>query len=156
MKITLSGIKTFDSPDGGGFNATLLFDGKKVATVHDGGHGGEVELYPISTSKVSFAEVRDILKAEAAKLPPFKYDDGTELTQDYGDLIVGLVSAWEQQKEDKRLQKLCQTKILFRLKGDRADQLRTIIAPWNDTTKTYMRTHYGDKIESILNEKYAA
>jgi hypothetical protein len=36
----LKNVKPFDSPEGGGFNATLYRDGKRVGSVHDGGYGG--------------------------------------------------------------------------------------------------------------------
>ena len=36
-------VKPFDSPDGGGFNATLYCDGKRVGSVHDGGYGAEYQ-----------------------------------------------------------------------------------------------------------------
>ena len=39
MSYSIKSVKFFDTPDGGGFNCTLLEDGKKVAHVHDGGHG---------------------------------------------------------------------------------------------------------------------
>lgn len=42
---TLTGIKQFASPDGGGMNAMLRWDGRIIGTVHDGGHGGGFEVH---------------------------------------------------------------------------------------------------------------
>lgn len=36
-------VKTFNSPDGGGFQARLLRDGQPVAQVFDAGHGGPLQ-----------------------------------------------------------------------------------------------------------------
>ena len=36
----IKGLRSFASPDGGGYNATLTHNGVVVADLHDGGYGG--------------------------------------------------------------------------------------------------------------------
>jgi hypothetical protein len=43
MTYTVKNVKTFESPDGGGYNATLYLGKTKVAYIHDGGYGGAPE-----------------------------------------------------------------------------------------------------------------
>ena len=40
MTYLIKNVKTFDTPDGGGYNATLYLGKTKVANIHDGGYGG--------------------------------------------------------------------------------------------------------------------
>ena len=40
MTYSVKNVKTFNSPDGGGYNASLYFGKTKVANIHDGGYGG--------------------------------------------------------------------------------------------------------------------
>ena len=42
-KYSVNAVKTFNSPDGGGYSCNLLLDGKKVAEVFDGGFGGGLQ-----------------------------------------------------------------------------------------------------------------
>ena len=43
MTYTVKNVKTFETPDGGGYNATLYLGKTKVANIHDGGYGGAPE-----------------------------------------------------------------------------------------------------------------
>jgi len=40
MTYSVKNVKTFNSPDGGGYNASLYCGKTKVANIHDGGYGG--------------------------------------------------------------------------------------------------------------------
>ena len=41
---SINALKTFDTPDGGGYNCNILRNGKKVATAHEAGQGGEIDI----------------------------------------------------------------------------------------------------------------
>lgn len=48
-KYSVSGYKGFESHDGGGFNAFITKNGKKILAAHDGGHGGEIDYHGIGS-----------------------------------------------------------------------------------------------------------
>lgn len=48
---SINALKQFDTPDGGGYNLNILRNGKKIATAHEAGHGGEVQISWLDSEK---------------------------------------------------------------------------------------------------------
>ena len=115
---SVKAVKSFESPDGGGFNCTLLEDGKPVAQCHDSGDGGDVDFRWLDKT----AEAR--LEQYCAALPKTDPDEyGMELTWDPGFFVSDLVARY---LDDKRFERMSRTKYLFRVEGDPAGEWRTI------------------------------
>jgi len=73
-------LKTFSSPDGGGFNATLCFGKTQVADLHDGGYGGCIDFTWLDSARngkvnpnPTFEKDFDDFVAEIM-VPEFDYD----------------------------------------------------------------------------------
>jgi len=50
----------------------------------------------------------------------------------------------------------CKTKTVFRLKGDPEGSWLIIKAPFSDRVREHIARKYGDRVEEIANERYAA
>jgi hypothetical protein len=44
MEFTIKGLKEWRTHDGGGYQFTLLLDGKKIGFIHNDGNGGETDI----------------------------------------------------------------------------------------------------------------
>lgn len=111
LRLSLKKVQTFKSPDGGGFNADIYWDGKKIASAHQGGHGAETDIHP----EKGFSRLLETdVKAYVATLPRYPADqyfpEGLERSVDI--VIEELVNWSETQKWLKRNLK---TKVLFQL-----------------------------------------
>lgn len=109
LRLSLKKVQTFASPDGGGFNADLYWDGKKIGTAHQGGYGGQTDIYP---EKGVSALLQGEVKAYLATLPRYPaseyFPEGLERKLDI--VIEELVNWYETQKWLKRH---CKNKVMF-------------------------------------------
>ena len=155
---TVKNVKTFDSHDGGGYNCTLYRENKKIATAHDGGYGGGVELHwldrdtgkkenglPVLQPSIESIRFYDMIK----DLEPVQYH---EEPLSYNDnMFVGeLVNEYELNKQYKRW---CRKQTVFRVKGDPEGEFRTLNASYIDRTVDFIKAKYGETLDYILNEK---
>ena len=150
---SLRKIKTFAGHEGQGFNAELLSDGKPVALVIDSAQGGEFEYQWYGGGSVEMLKLREFARAQ-----PSARCGGIELAMDM-DLYVG--SLLDTHLEDRQKRTWCKTKCVFRLKGDKNGEYRTIPVPMNMRNQDFIakcisriKEKYGDNLEEILNEKY--
>ena len=134
------GLKTFETPDGGGFNYRLTVDSTTVGEVHQGGFGGPVELrlHPLHSG---LSEPLDAV-ALARKPEGVEGLSGPFLKMACLESLLGrLVDDTENRRRFKRM---CRTKTLFQAPGDDKDTYRTIAAPFSDKVKAYvLKTHPG-------------
>tara|TARA_R100000808_G_scaffold19531_1_gene42363 strand:- start:295 stop:801 length:507 start_codon:yes stop_codon:yes gene_type:complete len=70
MTYSVKNVKTFDTPDGGGYNASFYCGKTKVANIHDGGFGGCIE-YDWTNREVE-NDFYAFLKT--TKIPDFEWD----------------------------------------------------------------------------------
>lgn len=78
------------------FQASILLDGKKVGTASNDGHGGcHLIRFTDKGAETLFGE-------EAAKLPAWKYDDGTTIERGTEGFIDWLVAEAEMRKHAKK------------------------------------------------------
>ena len=150
---SLRKVKTFKGYEGQGFNAELLRDGRPVAFVIDSAQGGEFEYQWYGSGNVEMLKLR-----EFAKVQPAVKSGDVELAMDM-DLYVGTLL--DSHLEDMQKRSWCKTKCVFRLKGDKDGEYRTIPVPKSVRDSGFMarcmsriKDKYGDRIEEILNERY--
>ena len=142
MNVELKAVKTAKhlSQETIAYSASIYVDGKRIGVVSNSGTGGGNQY--------------DWLNQKAAKvglsLQIWAKNQKTEYEYDKLDQIINdLADAFEDNQAMKRK---CKTHIMFRLKGDPADEWRTIKAPYDDRAKAHMKKKYGDKIEVIAND----
>jgi len=162
-KYEVKNVKSFRGREGYGFNASLYRDGKRVAHVDDEGNGGcyryhwldweagRVEIPTTVNGKDFMLKVTREQKAfmehvkAAGKYGDFEPEDSC---------VAELVDEYEANKQYK---KWCKKSIVFRLKGDEEGKWRMLRAKYGDKRAVqFLKDKYGDKLEEILNERFAA
>lgn len=164
MSYEVRNVKGFMGMDVPGYNATLYRDGVKVALVIDEGSGGETQFqwldWQAPKVEVPWQDYQGKpwsvhCTPEEAKLYEFirgkTWDSKVsgKVQMDIGMFVSGLVDEYENAKRFKRI---CKDKVLFRVKGDKADEWRTIKAAFSKRVKDYIVSKYGDQLEAIMNE----
>lgn len=100
---TISKVKTFTGMEGGGYNFTLLKDGKEIATFLDDASGGGV-----------YYQFHDRVKED---------DFLTFIKAEYPDIQFDAVGVWAENQMNihdnvTRFNKMCSTKVVFMLPND--------------------------------------
>ena len=114
MNLTIKGLKTWATSDGGGYQCNLYKDGKKIAFVHNEGNGSEIQIDWISCESEINAYVESLPKVKCGEV---------EVDSTVGILIDDLVTEYEWQK---KLAKHRKNGILFRFVTDSVDSFRTL------------------------------
>lgn len=157
---SVKNVKSFIGMEGLGFNANLYRGKKKIAFCMDDANGGMVHI-DWDTGGNGGAEGQ-LLRGHVANLPKvISSHDKIELTIDEGWFVIDLVSKWEDDKEERKLQRACKTKTLFRCKADvdmhpdeKFQPYWTINKPFNENTRAKLEKEYGHALAQIINEKY--
>jgi hypothetical protein len=115
MKIQLKNVKINDSfsEETICFKADLFVNGKKIAHAENDGRGGCTFIYAYPEKKSELAEVEKYCKT----LPKRVYDFG-EFDNDLESVIEDLLNEKMQEKEQKKIDKLCLTSIVYGIPGD--------------------------------------
>lgn len=170
-RLTVKNLRSCEGNEGYAYSATLYLDGKKVGQVRNDGNGGMtfVDFFKRVRGKVERdREAEAKVLAYVAEQPDVDMGPDPK-AEDYPnpakrwmmkpDLEWVASQVVEQALEEKEQRGWCRSKVVFRLKGDRDGEWRTIKASWK-TQGPQVRAHlakkYGDKIEEILNERFAA
>ena len=133
---SVKNIKSFQGREGYGYNCNLYRNGKKVAFCYDDASGGG--MHPIEwdnaprtratdeeweTYRTWRAEEERLLAEHIATLPPAPPDERwpnlPPLTIDEGLFVEELVNRFEEEKEERKIERQCKTKTLFRLSTNR-------------------------------------
>ena len=114
MKIELKNLKINQafSEETTCFMADVFVNGKKVAHAKNDGRGGCTDYYPYEGQRELLNLAEDFCK----RLPKEKVDIGGtihEFAQSLESVIDDLVFAKEKEKEDKRIEKLCDNNIVW-------------------------------------------
>lgn len=160
--LDIKGLKTWKSRDGGGYQYTLLHNGKAVATVTNDGNGGPTDIHWMAMTWNGSLEVgfnanatpaqvkkataqyalskaaKDALDAFVAALPPHHYH-GMDLKVDAGWVAEELVNIAETRKS-------LRSKTLFRVNGTEYQ----IKAVYDAKVAAYIKGKYPTAV--ILNE----
>ncbi len=166
MSYTVKNVKKFRGMEGTGFNLNLLRDGKKVAFVMDEGCGGvsrfewvDYDKPKVDVQWTNYQKQPCTIRCtpEEATLYEFlrgkTFKVGTVTLVVDPDIFVG--DLLENYENDKRFARLCKTKTLFRLKGDKEGEWRALTVhgvSFNKTVKDKIISKFGDQVEEILNE----
>lgn len=160
---TINGLKTFTGTEGYGFNVNLLRDGKKVALIADMADGGPIRIDFIKRDPVVEAEFLAFAKAAyVANDRPAAYEASmrefmgadAEIKPESDDDIM---ADWANERvaeaeERKMLMRSAKTATLFRVKGDKRGEWRTIPKhPYSQKAVDFITGKYGDQIETIFN-----
>lgn len=165
-RLTVKSLKSCLGNEGYAYSATLYFDGKRVGEVRDDGNGGEPFVHFFK--KVGGKIVRDeeakkrvlayVEEQPEVDMGPHPADRSkTWMLKPDLSWVVGQVV--DQALEEAQFKKWCRTKVCFRLKGDEEGTWRTIKANFKKEgarVKAHLVKEYGDRIEEILNERFAA
>ena len=138
---TLKNVKTFMGMEGHGFNASLYKDGKKVAVVIDSAYGGCYDYrWDNEADREPFMQyVKDVNPSD------------NKLCSDE-IFISRLVDGYLKRQQFKRW---CRKQTVFRLKGDKDGEYRTLLGKYFPASKKFLTDKYADKLEAIINEEVA-
>ena len=131
-QLTIKGLKTWSTHDGGGYQFNLYLDGKKIAFVHNDGNGGATEIG--WSSKSAEAMVNEYVKT----LPNWVSGDYSgEMTVDI--FLEELLRDYEQETW---LAKQRKKGTLYRLVSDSAETFRILATFDLVKAKEYLERKY--------------
>lgn len=142
MNVGLKSVKISQhlSQETTAFSATVTLDGKNIGTVRNDGHGGShVYLWDDRQAGIALEEWAATQELE------FKFE---KLDQ----IVDRLLQAHEQGRVKKRLAKLCQKEVLFRLKGDQAGRWRSLAMSYGPKVRKQLDDQYGGRLECVAND----
>ena len=153
---SVKNIKSFQGREGYGFNCNLYRGKKKIAFCYDDASGGEVRIDWL-TGGYNGGEEGRLLREHLASLPPVEseFDPNRPLRIDEGWFITDCVSQWERDRDLRKMRKQCQTKTLFRLRGQGRGQYHILNVPCNEQTRNYLRQRHGEDVTEIFNDVLA-
>lgn len=152
MKIELKSLKVFEemSEETTAFVADLFINGKKVAYCKNDGRGGCTYYSPYTK------ELRGLLnEAEAycKTLPPLQFEVGSgsmmDLPQDLELVIDGLVEEKEQEKFEKKRDKVCVKAFVFGTKNSYSSRGWKKIKNLNEIPRVHLQMAY-DKLKADI------
>jgi hypothetical protein len=114
MKIELKNVKVNEafSEETTCFIADVFINGKKVAHAKNDGRGGCTDYYPYEGQRELLKQAELFCKGLPKR--EFTFGDKThEFDQTLESVIDDLVFAKEKEKEDKKIEKLCENHIVF-------------------------------------------
>ncbi len=138
-RLAIAGIKQFTGMEGYGLNATLYFDGQKVAEVLDEGCGGSM-LFRYS-SRATETDV--VAYVTSLQLPPFTLQVNGNAYSVPTDLEALVNVTVDEEMERRHRARLLKTSVLFTVPGQ---------PDW----KYYSLTHGGriERTQQYVLEKY--
>lgn len=117
-------------------------------------------------NKTGFVVLENGRETEYTMNTPYTPEVKARLEAKYGDKLVRILNtefvdsreaeAARLKKQAARLKRQCQTKTLFRLKGDKPDAHWIVKAPYTPALAARIRAKHGDNLVEIINETLAA
>ena len=131
---TIKSFKTWSTHDGGGYQFTLYYDGKKFAFVHNDGNGGWVEVN--CENKEDQKRFDDYISS----LPKWKSSiDGSDMDMTSDIFMDELVNEYELAKKLAKAKKKGTT---FRLTTDKGNMFRTLNVLDLSQAKQYLDSQF--------------
>lgn len=138
---TIKNYKSWSTYDGGGYQFTLYYDGKKFANVHNDGNGGWVE---VNCEK---EEDQKRFNSFIDGLPKWKSSiDGSDMDTTADIFMDELVNEFEFAK---KLAKAKKKGVTFRLLSDRSNVFRTLNVLDIDRAKQYLDQNFPNNYALI-------
>ena len=115
MKIELKNVKINEafSEETTCFIADVLINGKKVAHAKNDGRGGCTDYYPYEGQRELLNQAEIFCKALPKEVVDFGDGRTFEFAQSLESVIDKLLHEKEKEKEQKKIDKLCETNIVF-------------------------------------------
>ncbi len=145
MEYTVKNVKTFKGTDGPGFSATLYRDEIKIASVLDEGDGGDMSFMWDRPAEAG------LFKEYCETQPPMPMEGHDPLPMTTDIMVGRLVDNYTALAEQRRW---CKGKIVFRLKGDKEGQWRTLKGVYSKPVDNILKDKFGDTLEEILNKRF--
>jgi hypothetical protein len=153
MTYTIKGLKTWNTHDGGGFQVSLCADGKRIAEVTEGGHGGPLNWAFKPTAARALAAfgtahgVSDFVSSLDRTGAFVKFDTDADMA------LCQMVEDLERQREMKRW---CKTKVVFRFPKDKEGDYHTLkCAHYTESVRRKVVERYGPDV-IIMNDSVGA
>jgi hypothetical protein len=133
---TIKSFKTWSTHDGGGYQFTLYYDGKKFASVHNDGNGGWVEV------NCENKEDQNRFDDYISSLPKWKSSiDGSDMDMTSDIFMDELVNEYELAKKLAKAKKKGTT---FRLTSDEENMFRTLNVLDLTQAKQYLDSQFSE------------
>jgi hypothetical protein len=110
---SLAKLKTAGGEETARFEAVLLHDGKAVARVSNGGHGGQCDVHPLDKVRpygIALNELVEQLESAAQQMPPIPVSGGRTILHSWDSLLLSLV---ENTKLVRSLKRSAKSKTVF-------------------------------------------
>jgi len=161
---SVKNVKYFTGREGQGYNASLYRGRRKIAFLRNMADGG-MGWVDWDTSLPDWREERERYEAFITEIPTVAWEDyfgdlggisshQEPLTIDSDLFIDDLITAYEEQKWERKLQRLCQTQTLIRFQDDPETSYRTVNAPFNPTLRQYLVDRHGERLAEFINERF--
>jgi len=135
-RLSVKNLKTCDTHDGGGFQVSLYFDGKRVGVCTKHGNGGPMQ-YDINKNLAEVeAYAKSICKEDTTYVDPLD------------SIVYYLVN---QLKMENKLKKFCKKGIIFTKKKEEGYFFEK--APYSSITIRNLKDQIPD-IDEIVNERF--
>lgn len=147
-KLSVKSVKTWNTPDGGGYSCKLYCGDEFIADVYEAGQGGCAE-YDQKCSDTLWKQIQDAIDA----LPQVKSEFGGDsfmLSKDLDWIVSDLV---QEYQDNKRLKRFCKAGLCYKT-ADCGDNFYATKTP--DSPRA--REHYTTKCGAVefLNDRFAA
>ena len=139
MNLTIKGLKTWETNDGGGYQFTLYKDGKRCAFVHNDGNGGCLNYQWFDSD--SEGKIQDFIET----LPDWE-SHGHTGKMNLDIFIEDLVNEHEMSKKLARLRKKA---TLFRLLSDDKSVIRSVNTLDLEQAKRVLEKHHSNNYQFI-------
>jgi hypothetical protein len=129
-----------------GFTAKLCKDGKPIAVLTDLGEDTPCQFTWLDTDEAK--RFVNYVRSQPAEASGFNLEPwGTEW-----DMSLFAAALVDQQQFDADVRERCQTKTLYRLKGDDPNTYRELNHPYDHRSRKHLEDMYNDQLEEIANE----
>ena len=130
-----------------GYTAKLFKGSKPIAMILDYGNGDPATFQWLEPKAAK--EFVRYVRQQPAEPSGFNIEPwGTEW--DMSLFVAGLV---DQHDFEMEVAEECQTKTVYRLKGDEPNTCRTLNHPYDHRSRKHLEDMYPDTLEEILNER---
>jgi hypothetical protein len=175
VKLEIKGLKTWKTDDGGGYQYTLMVDGRRAAFVHNDGNGGGSRFdttprvgddklfeqfadyvaalplsawdHPILGNLFDPKENRGAWYEEATPEERARHDRASKV-EIYAERLV------DEFEEAKQMKRWCAKKTVVRLKTHKPEQYLINPMPYTAAFAEKLRAKHGEQLVEIVNERF--
>lgn len=171
-QFTLAKVKTFIGNEGHGLNAEITMDGAAVAFVLDEATGGMLQVDWFTMQGRQRSRGNDAARAELLQHARAEYErEGGDAAHESRRKEMGLwfegcglsqrsdhdmIEHWVNEEFARvvalrNLKRWAKTKTVFRLKGDKDGEYRTLSKPYGAGVVQVLKGKYGESLDFVFN-----